>query len=228
MEPTSQPEPAASEELLPTRPSLLARLRNPDDSRVWHRGWEEFYALYHPVIYRHAVRSGLPDQDAEEVVQEIVIGVARNIPQFQYDPGKSSFKTWLFRVARNKIVDHLRKRARHARGPVVSVPAVDDEKGVEALAEVADDKMLAPDQEWELAWETNLRRAALDHVGRRVKPMTMRLYLYHIVEGHDVAETVAHFRHSQVPPDTVHLAKHRVQKMVDEALALLREGKTLP
>jgi hypothetical protein len=31
-----------------------------------------------------------------------------------------------------------------------------------------------------------------------------------------------------VTPEAVHLAKHRVQKMVDEALALLREGKTLP
>jgi hypothetical protein len=102
-----------------------------------------------------------------------------------------------------------------------------DESAAEALTEVADNNMLAPDEEWELAWEANLRRAALDHVKQRVKPMTMRLYLHHVVDGHEVAETVAHFRDSKVTPDAVHLAKHRIQKMVGATLALLREGKTL-
>jgi RNA polymerase sigma-70 factor (ECF subfamily) len=212
------------DELLPTRPSLLARLRNHDDSGAWHRGWEEFYLLYHPVIYRHAVRHGLGDTEAEDVTQEIVIGVARSLPQFQYDPARSSFKTWLFRVARNKIADYLRKRGRQCR---TTVEGLQVENDVEALAEVADESVLAPDQEWDLMWETNARRAALEHAKNRVKPMTMRLYLHHVVDGHSVDETVRCFQNEQVSPDAVHLAKHRVQKMVDEALERLREGKLL-
>lgn len=208
-------------ELLPTRPSLLARLRNADDSKGWQQGWEEFYLRYHPVIYRHALKQGLPEADAEDVVQEIVIGLARSLPQFQYDPKVCSFKTWLFRVARNKIVSHLRKRGRQSRSPV---GGMETEHDPEALAEVADDNVLTPDKEWDLMWEANLRRVALEHVKNRVKPMTMRLYLHHVVDGHSVDATVICFGAS---PEAVHLAKHRVQKMVDETLERLREGGTL-
>lgn len=212
-----------SDELLPTRPSLLARLRNHDNSKAWQQGWEEFHALYHPVIYRYAIKWGLGEHDAEDVVQEVIIGVARNIPQFRYDPRTCTFKTWLFKVARNTIVSHLRKRGRRERGPVVTAGDDDD-----ALEKMADPSALAPDQEWDLAWESNLRRAALEEVGRRIKPMTLRLYLHHVVDGHDVEETVTHFRESGVTADAVHLAKHRVQKMIDETVARLREVKQVP
>ncbi len=224
MESTPLPVELPPDELLPTRPSLLARLRNKDDSKAWQQGWEEFYLRYHPVIYRHALKHGLQEADAEDVVQEIVIGLARSLPQFQYDPTVCSFKTWLFRVVRNKIVDHVRKSGRQRRGPVAGPEAEHDP---EALAEVADDSVLTPDKEWDLMWEANLRRVALEHVKNRVKPMTMRLYLHHVVDGHSVEATVSCFGDSLVTPDAVHLAKHRVQKMVDETLDRLREGKTL-
>ena len=223
MESSPHTAPPPGDELLPTRPSLLARLRNHDDSKSWHRGWEEFYLSYHPVLYRHALKHGLSDADAADVVQEIVIGLARSLPQYQYAPARSSFKTWLFRVAHNKVVDQLRKLKRQRRGRVEN----DGNENREAQTEVADENALTPDRAWDLTWETNLRRAALDHVKNRVKPMTMRLYLHHVVDGHSVAETVHCFGDSQVAADAVHLAKHRVQKMMDEALARLREGESL-
>jgi hypothetical protein len=40
-------------------------------------------------------------------------------------------------------------------------------------------------------------------------------------------ETVSWFKDSQVTPDAVHLAKHRVQKMLDETMDCLRDGKML-
>src|SRR5688572_24643602 len=130
------------DELLPTRPSLLAKLRNHEDSGSWHRGWEEFYLLYHPVIYRHALNYGFNQTEAEDVVQEIVVGLARNIPKFRYDPEQCSFKTWLFQVVRNKIGDHLRKRGRLRRNPAEGF--VTDCKP-EMLVEVVDGTILTPD-----------------------------------------------------------------------------------
>lgn len=212
-------------ELLPTRPSLLARLRNQDDSAAWHRSWEEFYQLYHPVIYRHALKSGLRETEAEDVVQEIVVGVARKLPQFRYDPECCSFKTWLFRITRNKIVDQLRKRARQ---PHDQLPATSDTgTPADELVELTDDKTPGPDEELERLWKANLHRAAIEHVKQRVKPMTMRLYLYHVVDDHTVAETVAHFRAAAVTDAAVHQAKHRIQRMIDEALPRLRDGQLL-
>lgn len=223
MESASYPTKPPEDELLPTRPSLLARLRNQDDSKAWHHGWEEFFALYNPVIYRRAIKSGLRPEDAEDVVQEIVVGVAKKLPAFCYDPKRCSFKTWLFRIARNKIADQFRRQGRQAQ-----FYEVHSEASEAAALEIADPNALSPDKEWDFAFETILRRAAIEYVTQRVKPMTMRLYLFHVVEGHSVKETVAHFRDSQVKSTDVHLAKHRVQKMVDEALDRMRKGENLP
>jgi RNA polymerase sigma factor (sigma-70 family) len=203
---------------LPTRPSLLARLKNRDDSEAWQRGWEEFYALYHGLIFHYARSRGLQLEDAQDVVQEIVAGVARRMPEFVYDPALGTFKTWLYRICRNKVVDHLRRRERAVAGPVVSATE-------ERLAQVRDPNVLSPDQAWELTWETGLRQVALEQVARRVKPMTMRLYLYHVVDGHDVSTTLSHIADPKVSPETVHLAKHRVQRLLDETLTRLRQGR---
>lgn len=219
MESLPHPSESSGEELLPTRPSLLAKLRNHDDSKAW----KEFFDLYHPVIYRHAMRSGLRPADAEDVVQEIVVGVANKLPQFRYDPERCSFKTWLFRIARNKIADQFRRQGRQAQ-----FYEVHSEASEAAALEIADPNALSPDKAWDLVFENTLRRAAIEYVTQRVKPMTMRLYLFHVVEGNSVKETVAHFRSSQIKSSEVHLAKHRVQKMVDEALGRMRKGGNLP
>jgi len=42
-------------------------------------------------------------------MQETVIGVARKMPSFSYDPTRCSFKGWLVHVARRRIID-LRRR----------------------------------------------------------------------------------------------------------------------
>lgn len=99
-------------EWLPTRPGLLARLRNQADSASWHRGWEEFYTVYGPVIFQYARKRDLSETDAEDLVQEVVAGLARQLIGFIYDPQRGSFKTWLFRICRNKVVDHLRRQGR--------------------------------------------------------------------------------------------------------------------
>ena len=76
---SSAPTPNPGEErFLPTRRSLLARLRNWEDQT----SWRDFFNIYWKFIYSVAVRSGLSDQEAEDVVQEAVISVARKMPEF--------------------------------------------------------------------------------------------------------------------------------------------------
>src|SRR3974390_1087925 len=100
------------EELLPTRRSLLDRLRNWEDQA----GWREFFDTYWKFIYSMAIRAGLSDQEAEDVVRETVASVAKNMPEFQYDPERCSFKGWLMHVPRLRIVDQLRRRQPHSNG----------------------------------------------------------------------------------------------------------------
>src|SRR5687768_10848020 len=91
---------------LETRPSLLQGLRSDDDSQSWH----EFYQIYGGLIRFFSSKSGLTADEAEEVVQETAIGVARHLPDFVYDPKVCRFKTWLLNLVRWRIQDRLRKR----------------------------------------------------------------------------------------------------------------------
>src|SRR5689334_12197189 len=77
-----------------TRASLLQGMQAGQDDR-----WHEFYRIYGPVIRGFALKAGLTETEADEVVQETCIGVARNVGEFHYDPAKCRFKTWLLNLA---------------------------------------------------------------------------------------------------------------------------------
>src|SRR5215831_9811818 len=105
---------------LATRASLLGRLKNLEDEV----SWQQFFDTYWQLIYRIAVRSGLTDSEGQDVVQETVITASKHLPAFRYDPKVCSFKTWLLRLARWRIIDQFRKRLPAAQ--VVEVVAEDD------------------------------------------------------------------------------------------------------
>src|SRR5215208_7042246 len=91
-----------------TRPSFVGRLKSPEDNATW----QEFFDRYWKLIYEVALRSGLTQSEAQDVVQETVISVARKIGSFEYNPVQGSFKGWLLKITRRRIVDEFRKRSR--------------------------------------------------------------------------------------------------------------------
>jgi RNA polymerase sigma-70 factor (ECF subfamily) len=82
-------------EYLPTRASLLARLRDVGDQK----SWGEFCGLYGPLLLSLARRAGLSETEAEDAVQETFIAVAGRLPEFRYDPKLCWFKRWLRVIA---------------------------------------------------------------------------------------------------------------------------------
>ena len=105
---------------IPTRSTLLSRLKDLDD----HQSWRRFFDTYWKLIYGVALKAGLRDVEAQEVVQETVIAVSRNIGNFKYDRSTSTFKTWLMTVTRSRISNQFRRRRKHA--PVLDSPAEED------------------------------------------------------------------------------------------------------
>ncbi len=92
--------------LLATRRSLIDRLADWEDQKHW----QEFFDAYGKLIYSAARKSGLTDAEAQEVVQETVITVAKKIGKLKYDPVIGSFKGWLLQITRWRIADQFRKR----------------------------------------------------------------------------------------------------------------------
>src|SRR5262245_59571299 len=90
------------EELLPTRRSLVNRLKNWDDQE----SWRVFFNTYWKLIYGVATKAGLSDSEAQDVVQESLLTVAKKMPTFEYNSRLGSFKGWLLLITRRRIVDH--------------------------------------------------------------------------------------------------------------------------
>ena len=94
-----------------TRPSLLIRVRDPADRAAW----QEFVEIYRPVILRLAQRKGIQAADAEDIAQEVLTAVAKAVEQWEHDPKRAKFRTWLHRVANNAILNAL-SRGKPDRG----------------------------------------------------------------------------------------------------------------
>ncbi|MSU64358.1 MAG: hypothetical protein EXS31_18545 [Pedosphaera sp.] len=102
-----------SNEAVPTRWSLLERLKNTDDQE----SWREFFATYRNLIHSVALRSGLTEAEADDVVQDTIIAVAKKMPGFDARPEAGSFKSFLLLITRRRIVDQFRKRPPASASP---------------------------------------------------------------------------------------------------------------
>jgi RNA polymerase sigma-70 factor (ECF subfamily) len=89
--------------------SLLQKLRQPA-SPFTELAWGRFVKLYTPLLFLWARRLGASEQDAPDLVQEVFLILAREMPEFRHDPQRR-FRGWLWTVLVNKWRDRVRQRA---------------------------------------------------------------------------------------------------------------------
>ena len=199
-------------DLIPTRKSLLGRLKNWEDNE----SWREFFDTYWKLIYAFAIQRGLSHEEAQEVVQETVVAVAKNIGKFTYDPKACAFKTWLLGVTRSKIANHYARRARQPAAAASGSP--DDSSGTGALARIPDEQSGQWDKAWDAEWEKNLMDAAIQRVKRSVPIEHYQMFDLFVLKhwpAKDVAKTL------RVTIAHVYVAKHRISKLIRQEVAAL-------
>ena len=212
------------DELAPTRLSLLERLRDLDDKG----SWQEFFDTYWKLIYCAAVKGGLSDAEAEDVVQETIIGIARNMENFRYQPEVCSFKGWLMRLTRCRIIDHLRKSPAARYSFVPLPPEAQTETGnneplFESQAAVLDPASEGAFEDlWDEEWKKNLMDAAMERVKRKVAPEHYQIFFLHGVKGMPARHIGELFGASVTK---VYVVRHRIARMIKQEIrALERKG----
>ena len=178
-----------------TRASLLLRMRDPSDEQAWR----EFQEIYQPLVYRLARKRGLQDADARELAQEVMIAVAGAIDRWEPDPARSTFRTWLYRVARNTLVNHLQRQNRREQ-------ATGDSRMQQMLAQIpASDNVSPHDLDHEFRRQTFLWAA--NKARSSFQPATWDAFWLTSVEGREVAEVAAQL---QTTVGAVYVARSRV------------------
>ena len=199
-------------ELIPTRQSLLSRLKDWNDQE----SWKVFFDTYWRLIYNAAVKAGLNDAEAQDVVQETVISVLKSMPSFEYDTEKGSFKTWLLRLTCWRVVDQLRKRQREI---CQRKPETRTSTRTATVERVADPVGLKLEAAWNEEWEQNLMEAALERVKRKVDPKQYQVFDLCVIKEWPVARVA---RALKVNRGRVYLAKHRINNLIKQEISYLR------
>ena len=204
------------DELIPTRASLINRLQNWQDQS----SWQEFFDIYWKLIYGVARKAGLTDAEAQDVVQETLVAVAKHMPNFNYDPALGSFKAWLLNMTRWRLVSQFRKRSPAAE----SRPASDTTtSGPDPLQNVADPAGQTLDAVWEAEWENNLLEAAITIVKRRVDPLKYQIFDLYVNKDWPPEKVAAAFG---VTVDQVYVIKHRITETIRTEVKRLQKEIT--
>jgi RNA polymerase sigma factor (sigma-70 family) len=197
-----------SDELIPTRATLLQRLKDWQDQS----SWQDFFDTYWNLIYGVARKGGLTPAESEDVVQETMISVAKHMPGFKYDPSIGSFKGWLLTLTRWRIADQLRKRGRH---DFPADGAFDDSTMDNTVDVVISDL----EKLWETEWEDNLLKAAITKARRRIDPQQYQIFDCCVNKNWPPGKIASTFA---VSVGQVYLAKHRVTEAIKREVERLK------
>lgn len=197
---------------IPTRQSLLSRLKNWSDND----SWTVFFETYWRLIYSAAIKAGLTDSEAQDVVQETIVDVSKNMPSFKYDPCKGSFKGWLLRLTSWRIKDQFRKRQREARS--LGRDDRGDSAGTDLAERVPDPAR--PDLEviWDEEWDRNLLEVAIERVKQKVDPKHYQVFDLCVFKQWPVARVAQALKLNRA---RVYLAKHRVSQRIKGEIEML-------
>jgi RNA polymerase sigma factor (sigma-70 family) len=181
-----------------TSATLLGRLRQPATDQA---AWTEFVRRYGRLIYQWCRRWRLPEAEAEEVTQVVLVRLVEKLRGFDYDPARS-FRAYLKTLTHYAWLDCLAGRARHDAGS-------GDSDVMEALATVEARDDLA--QRLEREFDTEILELATERVRLRVEPHTWDAFRLTALEGQTGAAAAAQLG---MKVASLFAAKSKVQKML--------------
>jgi RNA polymerase sigma factor (sigma-70 family) len=201
-----------------TRTSLIERLKNWQDQA----SWQAFFDIYSKLIFNFALKSGLTVIEADDVVQETLISVAKHMPSFKYDRKIGSFKAWLLNMTRWRITDQYRQR------PIVRHSHSNSGNNASAttagiLDGIADPRTLDMEAYWETEWTKTLIEAAIGKLRRSLNPKHYQVFDLAVNKEWPLRRIAKTHR---ITVEQVYMRKHRVAQAIKEEVERLQEAIT--
>jgi RNA polymerase sigma-70 factor (ECF subfamily) len=162
--------------------------------------WEQFDAIYRPMLLAFLKKRGLKDSDASDIVQDIFVKLLVKI--HSYDRAKCSFRNWLFTVAHNTLIDEARRRAtrkRAADGWVLTMVAATTSDSVRM------------EKEWTRIHRERILAHALRTIRKRVSSRVWACFEQRVLKDRPGAEIARELR---IPSNSVFVNSCRVMKQV--------------
>lgn len=183
-----------------TRMTFLIRLRD----RLDQLSWGEFDDRYRELLYRYARARGASHEDAEDVIQEVVMYLFKAMQGFKYDARKGRFRAYL----RAAVVHALGRAAASQARQGASLDPHDFDY-------LTAEKHATADTQWEHEWRMHRLRWALRSIADEFEETTLQAFRLHVLAGRPVTEVADDL---QVSPASVYQAKSRILRKLRERL----------
>jgi RNA polymerase sigma-70 factor (ECF subfamily) len=189
-----------------TSASLLERLRAQPDGDAWRR----LVAIYTPLLRQWLGRYGLQPSDVDDLTQDVLAVVVRELPAFEHNQRAGAFRRWL----RTILVNRLRGfwRARQSR------PQATGGSDLGPVLEQLEDPQSGLSQLWDHEHDRHVMARLLELIEPQVTPATWQAFRRVVLEGQDEEAVAAELG---VTVNAVFIAKSRV------LARLRREAKEL-
>lgn len=168
---------------------------------------ETLASTYRPLVYRLARTKGFQDADAQEVAQEVLGAVAGAVQRWEPDRERGRFRDWLFRIARNLMINFLTRRK---HGPIATGGS-----GMTELLEQQCDPSCDETAVFDLEYRREVFSWAAGQVRQQVKPRTWQAFWMTSVEEHAVVDVANELGMSV---GAIHIARSRVLGRLREAV----------
>jgi RNA polymerase sigma-70 factor (ECF subfamily) len=183
--------------------SLLYRLHHRPDAASWKR----LVDLYTPLLQTWLRQQHVPAADADDLIQDVMAVLVREMPAFQHNNQRGAFRRWLRTIALNRLKGFWRARQTGARAAAGADAA-------ELLNEVPDPAS-DPDRLWEQEHDQFIVRRALELMEPEFTPVTWQAFRRQVVDGARPAEVAAELG---LTANAVVLAKFRVLRRLRREL----------
>jgi RNA polymerase sigma-70 factor (ECF subfamily) len=203
--------PARSDDSIPTRQSLLEGLKNHEN----RESWQQFFDTYWRLIHGVALHAGLTETEAQDVVQETVIAVAKKIGDYRTDPMFGSFKNWLLLITRRRIADQFRKRQPNIKPSARQL----DEARTPTTERVPDPKSLDWEAVWEEQYRKNFMEVAMENVKKEASPKEYLLFHQQVVKEWPAEKVAQQYGVSRA---SAYMAKYRISKLIKKEVKRLQ------